>query len=113
MSQSLTYFVPFFQEGESRRCKIAIAETFPDILNGKRTGMHHIVSIETIITQLIYHDFIRREIVAEIHLTTNLVNCDEQIRLTELVAMQAVFEVTYRTDSKETLQIRTYSFQLL
>ena len=77
VSQSLTYFVPFFQEWESRRCKIAIAETFPDVLNGKRTGMHHIVSIETIITQLIYHNFIRRKIVAEIHLTTNLVNCDE------------------------------------
>ena len=39
-------------------------------------------------------------LIGVVHLTTNLVNCDEQIRLTELVSVQTVFEVTYRADSK-------------
>lgn len=113
MSQSTSYFFPFFHEGESGGTEITIAEAFPNVLNGKRTGMHHVVGIKTIIPQFVYQDFIGRKIVAEIQFPANLVGSQQEVGFAELVAMQSVFEVPYGADGKQALQVRAEGAQLL
>ena len=103
MGQSAPYLLPFFQEGEGGGGEVGIAETFPDVLDGECRRVHHVVSIEAIVPQFVHHDFIRREVMAEIEFLANLVGGQQQIGFAELVSVQAVFQVPYGTYRKQAL----------
>ena len=83
-----------------RQCEVA--ETFPYIIDGLSGRMHHIFRIETVIPQLVHHDFISREIYALPRMVLHhALRRHQQGALTELVSVRPVFQMTYRTHSED------------
>ena len=53
---------PFVQELFGARREVMLYQLLPDVLDGLRRGMQHVVSIEAIVAQLVHQDFVGGEI---------------------------------------------------
>ena len=73
-----------------------IQETFPNIINREAGHVQHIISIKTIISQFIQNDLVSRKIVQIIQFLPQLIYCQQQRGLTQLVPVRPVLPMTNR-----------------
>ena len=99
---------PVFQKLFCGFAEIGGTELFPDILHSLRARMQHVFLIEAIITKLIVHDFVSREITHHSRIRLHQFICSQLKRcLRKLAPVVAVFGIADGADGYNHL----FSFQ--
>ena len=82
-------------------------EPCPEIVHRLFGRVDHIRSVETVVTQLIKHDFVGREIFTTLReLGDDLVQGEQECAFAELVAVSSVLEVADRGDGEDEFLLR-------
>ena len=87
--------------------KCPVQETVADVADRLGGRMAHVLSVETVVAQLVHHDLICREIVGRVQVCRKILYeilyPQEQGGLADLVPVCSVLEMTYRTDCEDEL----------
>ena len=123
MLKSLSDGLVFVDERMRLRCKESLGEALVDVLHGLFRWMEHVGSVETVVAQLVVHDFVGREIGdrrwcllcvfagcrlqrKRLCVAYELVGGQQQGSLGELTAVESVLGVADGADGDDDVRVR-------